>query len=774
MLRLLRPWQLWAKSKYYKPRRTPKILYQRVGTGTPKTVTRVGNTLYPFHPMQDPSNLFPAVEETMEILDAPQPETTNGNGHGHELTKLRTPVDVEINVTDRPTIIPTPIFPPLELAKKVSSGRYVGTSGSFRLELRVDVDGKRPCRLISGDFYSISGGVTTYFGSFKSGAVTLVWTSTSVTITGTITPTWSTAYNKFRITIPRVSIITSGNPAATITFLNAANSPGSTYTCTYNSPYFRTIQLEIDYETGATIFDSYDTNSLAHGGVGRVLNTITSYAEAGIQLVRNANTNVIPVSDAGGDAVWTNAELEAAMHRHFSIVRDAPVWQTYLMACKSRHQNTSGGSTLFGIMFDYSGSYQRQGCAVFQTQVNNYYGGAGTHDANRHMLYCYVHELGHSFNLLHSWDKGRSNSLSWMNYDWRYDQANGSGSFWLNFAFQFDDGELVHMRHDNRNSVIMGGDGWNVNAGAEAPPSIDVMQPIIENHSGLNFTIKAKDTYYLGEPVVVELALRLRDLNGKEVHTSLNPNLEQTKVAIRKPNGQVVMYEGLADHFALPGTAVLTEENPSIYASTYIGFGRDGFYFDQPGFYSIKAAYRTIEGGVITSPDIKIRVKHPVTETEDAIAALYMGDQAGRLFYLLGSDGDHLEEGNEALRTVIEKYPKHPLSSYAALALGVNASRDFKTVNADKTVTVRPSDPLTAGQMISKVFEDTRKGEGVDNITLNYAMRRKAAAELKSGATDTAKDTLDTMRNYFEKQNLKPHVMDRVEEQIASTLASPE
>ena len=49
---------------------------------------------------------------------------------------------------------------------------------------------------------------------------------------------------------------------------------------------------------------------------------------------------------------------------------------------------------------------------------------------------------GTRFNFLHSWDKSRPNSLSWMNYDWRYDQRNGADSFWANFRFRFDDEEL--------------------------------------------------------------------------------------------------------------------------------------------------------------------------------------------------------------------------------------------------------------------------------------------------------------------------------------------
>ena len=48
----------------------------------------------------------------------------------------------------------------------------------------------------------------------------------------------------------------------------------------------------------------------------------------------------------------------------------------------------------------------------------------------RQFLYTWVHEAGHAFNFLHSWDKGRPDALSWMNYDWRYDQRNGADTFW--------------------------------------------------------------------------------------------------------------------------------------------------------------------------------------------------------------------------------------------------------------------------------------------------------------------------------------------------------
>jgi len=665
----------------------------------------------------------------------------------------------------KPIPIPKPIFP-----KNSVSGRYRGTVGSFQLELRIDIDGNRPCNLASGDFYQLSGAVKSYFGSLKSGPLAVTWSSASVTISGTVSTTWSTAYKVITITIPRTSIF-AARAAATITFSTSGGATGGTYVCAFESVHFRTISLEMDYENGTALFGSYDTATLPHGGSARVLDTVSAYAEAGVQMVKTAGTDIVPTADAGSNAIWTNAELEASMHQHFSSVVDSPQWQTYLLACESKHEMTSGGSTLFGIMFDYSGTSQRQGCAVFQSQINSYYGGAGSNDANRHTLYCYVHEIGHSFNLLHSWDKGRANSLSWMNYDWKYDQANGAGSYWANFAFQFDDLELVHIRHDYRSSVIMGGDNWATNSGlGTGEARLDITRAMIENRSGLELELSAKTAFSMGEPVVVGLKLKLRDLNGKAVNARLHPNFDFTRVAIKKPNGAIVTYEPLAEHLCRPNMVNLTSGNPSISESAYIGYGKDGFYFDQPGTYILKAAYHTAEGDIITSADVRIRIKSPLSVEEDAIADLYLGEEQGRLFYLLGSDAAHLQKGNDAFSTVLQQYAAHPLSVYAALVQGVNAARDFKMIGADKKITVRKQDPKRSNELIEKVFKMTSKGQGVDTITLSYAMRRAAASQISSGDKAAAKKTMDSLKLFAGKQNLATHELNLLNMQIDRVL----
>ena len=77
-------------------------------------------------------------------------------------------------------------------------------------------------------------------------------------------------------------------------------------------------------------FTSYHTGSLPSGGPARTLSVITAYAEAGVQLLSTGATNVISTTEAGTNSAWSDAELHAAMVRHFSRWRDLPQWAVWL------------------------------------------------------------------------------------------------------------------------------------------------------------------------------------------------------------------------------------------------------------------------------------------------------------------------------------------------------------------------------------------------------------------------------------------------------------
>jgi hypothetical protein len=291
----------------------------------------------------------------------------------------------------------------------------------------------------------------------------------------------------------------------------------------------------------------------------------------------------------------------------------------------------------------------------------------------------------------------------------------------------------------------------------------------IEDQSGLALVIKLpRESYALGEPVVIELKLSTTDLRGKRVHTYLHPNDSFLEIAIRQPSGRILRYRPLIEHCVdEEKTDRLGGEKLAVYDSAFIGYGKDGFYFDQPGVYHLRAAYSALDGSKVVSPMVSLRIKSPVTAVESDIADLYLGNEQGQLFYLLGSDLETLKPGNDALMEVVDKYPKQPLSVYARLVMGINAERDFKLIGKNKELSLRKADPSESVKMLTNVVDSSAGEKGVDNITLNMAIRRLAAAHAKAGDVKLAVDTLDHMTEIFKKKKLNPAVLNQISEQIS-------
>jgi hypothetical protein len=634
----------------------------------------------------------------------------------------------------RPAVPSIPVIP---VAKHPVSGHYRGTLGAFQLELRVDVDRIRPMKRVSGDFYQVSGGTTNYFGSFVVNSPSVSVTATEVTVKGLGSFTFSAGAPVVQVKIQRRRVFQPQAPA-TVQFFTTGGSPGATYTCAFESIYFRTVRIETDRVSDLTtpVFSSYNTGSLPSGGPARNLSVVSAYAEAGIQMIPTSGSNVINVGEAGAGAKWSNAELHASMQKHFTLWKDLEQWAVWLLAAQLHDY----GSGLYGIMFDQQGK-QRQGCAVFHAGI-----GGTSADKLRLQLYTYVHELGHCFNLLHSWQKQYAtppvpncpSSLSWMNYPWNY-PGGGAPTFWSNFPFQFDNEEVIHLRHAFRNNIIMGGSNFTVGAALGR----EVMADPVRDESGLTLSISTHQrSFALGEPVVLQIALGTTDSRGRRVHTWLHPNCGMVKVVIRKPSGEVVAYEPLIDHLVGERESIIGRDE-SVRDSAYIGFGKGGFYFDQPGHYRIRAAYAALDGSEVLSEIITVRVRYPVTAADESLADLFMGEDQGTLLYLLGSDDESLKRGNDAFDEVLEKHAKHPMANYARLVKGVNASRNFKTVTEENEnrLVVRQAQLDESAKLLSAAA-DSRV---LDPVTTQMTLTNLAEVQTSAGDEAAAKKTLATL-----------------------------
>ena len=143
------------------------------------------------------------------------------------------------------------------------------------------------------------------------------------------------------------------------------------------------------------------------------------------------------------------------------------------------HYENEPGFVTFGIMFDSIGPFHRNGTAVFNQSIEDFYP-ANTPQRNetiaRHKFRTLVHEVGHAFNLAHSWQKqhpagtpwssrltDEPNALSFMNYPRKV--TGGASAYWEHFRFRFSDQELLFLRHAPDAFVAMGGESWFVNHG---------------------------------------------------------------------------------------------------------------------------------------------------------------------------------------------------------------------------------------------------------------------------------------------------------------------
>ncbi len=625
---------------------------------------------------------------------------------------------------------------PIPILKRKVYGRYRSTGTPYQVELRVDVDGPSPTMRISADYYAISGATVSYFGSMRVDAPIVSITASHVVIKGIGRYTWAAGAPRVKVTIPRVPF-TAAPAAATMQHIQPSGSPGATYICRYLGPGFRAMLFEQDcQDTVPSPFTSYNTGSLPSGGPARTLSVVTAFAEAGVQVLTTGANNVISTAEAGANSAWSDAELHAAMIRHFSRWREVPQWAVWLFHARLHDLGTG----LYGIMFDQQGK-QRQGCAVFYAGI-----GGTTADARRLQAYTCVHELGHCFNLLHSWQKSlatppqpnRPASPSWMNYPWRF--PGGAGAFWSAFPFRFDAPELVHIRHGFQKDVIMGGNPFGTGSALE---DLESWREPVEDRSGLRLELEAPTSFAFGAPVTVEVKLTSADPRGIQVTKHLRPRNGNVEIAIAQPDGRVVEYEPLLHHcMSDEDTIALGGEQRSYADRAFIHYGKQGFYFESPGTYRLRARYTAPDGSVVVSDTTAIRVRPPATAEDVEVADLLFGDEQGTLMYLVGSDFDGLRRGNEALTQVWSEHPDHPLADVARLIQGVNAAREFKQIEADDTVTVRKPDVDSAVGLLAPVLDLTavrktvaKKKEEMDKTT---AVARQLRTEIAPAQSDPA------------------------------------
>ncbi|HET9219530.1 MAG TPA: hypothetical protein VFR18_21280, partial [Terriglobia bacterium] len=569
-------------------------------------------------------------------------------------------------------------------------------------DLRVDVDGHFPQMRASGRIAGLlvaeanwianvaKTGTNTYEGPiwYKEGNVALI------------------PYTKVKIQVSRTAF---GPTSATATF-TGAGSKVRVYK--YKSRYFRQVNLEFDCAQGVTATLSYVTNSHPNRPAGLPAENLTIanvFRRMGFEVSISAGNNVIPIAAAGVDAKWSDSEMHDAMQVHWSKFINAPQWALWTLFA-SLHET---GTSLGGIMFDDIGPNHRQGTSLF---VDSFIKNAPPGDAapaawvQRMIFWTACHEMGHAFNLAHSWQKALGTpwiplaneplARSFMNYP--YAVPGGQVGFFSDFMFRFSNQELLFVRHAPFKFVQQGNADWfdhhgfrEMRVSAEPKLKLDIETP------------RASSDFEFLEPVVVHLKLKNVSDQPQLVDDKILTMTERMTVVIKKqgkPARQLLSYA----QRCWQEKQIVLEPGREISDSLFLSVGRNGWDVAEPGNYYIQVTLHLEEEDIVSTP-LLIRVRPAKGYEEELIAQDFFTDAVGRVLTFDGSEV--LDSANEALVKVVQELPDSSAAIHARVALAAPKAVNSKHVEVDgDVITIRES-PSQAGEArkLLSVLTDKRK-----------------------------------------------------------------
>jgi hypothetical protein len=685
------------------------------------------------------------------------------------------------------------------------SDRYDGEMslpqpGRFLLEMRVDVDeavtNSPVMNRVSGDFYqafqtTLPGQppriAKTYIESWIVDLPQVTWSSDHVDIEGSVR-FWTGTHAATTVAI-RLAWDNSLQTRTALVTLTESGGVQRSFTCRRSAECFRSLELEmavcssVNAEPKRPSYDTRWHDNRPANLPGRVLSIESAYLETGVEVSIDANVTVVEDS-APQFRAWTVAELHDAMEGHFSRVRGQwPNWALWGLMAGS-YEDTAVGGIMFDAAAANGGSAgsgtepERRGFTVFRghSWFNDLVAGPPQNQAQaaaaRQFLYTWVHEAGHAFNFLHSWDKGRPDSLSWMNYDWRYDRRNGDDSFWKRFAFRFDDDELIHLRHGNRASVIMGGDPWSSGSHLEAP---NLAMSQIEGEAPLEVLIRAEPYFEFMEPVLLEVRLRnLLPDAPVTIDKRLAPEYGGVIVYIQQPDGHIEKYDPVACAVGTPKSVTLAPSTPEqqgddcFSRDIFITYGANGFHFDRPGEYRIRAVYQGHGDLLVPSNTLRIRIGAPLSHDANRIAQDYFSDQVGLSLYLQGSRSPFLTKGVDVLQDLVDRYKPSMLGAKIATALANGVSQPFfrittKDGGSPKVVMAAQADPKEALKLTARPLELLRESnDKLRNLAYARVVRRRAEYFAAAGTPEKAKGELSELQRDLASRGANPPVIQGI------------
>ena len=547
----------------------------------------------------------------------------------------------------------------------------------------------------------------------------------------------------------------------------------------FQSRYFDPMEFEVDrVENAGPAITRYQTNAHPNHPAdlpAETLSLASVYEQAGFGVDLSVEPGAIPLMEAGADGSWSDSEMHNAMITYWSRFADRPQWALWVLYA-GQHEM---GETLGGVMFDDIGDNHRQGTAVFTDSfISTPPPGdpAPAEWADRMQFWTAIHEMGHAFNLAHSWQKGlvtpmgdpwmplgnRPEARSFMNYP--FNVKGGVEAFFDDFRFRFTEEELLFMRHAPRRFVQMGHSDWFENHGFEEPPepggSTDWQLQLRPN--------REVNIYDFLEPVLLELKLTNIGPEPRAVDQYMLAFAHNMTVFVQREGSPLRRWQNMISRCYQPVDTFLASGD-SLYGCHNVSCSASGWLIDEPGFYKVQASLE-LEGRLVVSNILRLYVAPPARPEENRLAPDYFSEDVGRALVFQGAPA--LPRAMSTLHDLAARCPDNPAALHANLALSAPDLRDYKvldTSGADRLQVrchrARPGDvaPLQEDTLISCA---SRAADTFGHIAYFRALEELADAHARNGDTQGAKRVLQSALGTMKQRSIPGSVIRRTEERL--------
>ena len=472
---------------------------------------------------------------------------------------------------------------------------------------------------------------------------------------------------------------------------------------------------------------NYDTHSHPSRPASlpsEMLSIETVYRRSGFD-VTVGTPGVVPAGDAGPNSTWSNTEMHDAMRTYWSRFAGTAQWALWVFFAPMHDDGTSLG----GIMFDSIGPQHRQGTSIF---TNSFISQAPANEqakaawVNRMQFWCAIHEMGHSFNLAHSWQKslGQSwipladeeNVRSFMNYP--YNVPGGQTAFFSDFAYRFSEQELLFMRHAPERFVEQGNASWFDNHAfrqAETSPEPKLRLELRVNRNTATFEFL--------EPCVVEVKLTNISDGPLLVGERVLSDTDHLVVIVKRDGDAAKRWQPFAQYCWKESNVVLESGN-SRYDSLFVGAGSGGWLLAEPGWYTIQVALK-LDDEELVSNRLRVRVTPPQGYDDAYLAQDFFNEDVGSA---MAFDGSRVLDGaNAVMQEVVDRFPDRAVANHALVTLRRPQLRQGKVMSMPTGLQVPLESAAQAGAYVSLTKSDLdAAARGMSDALLK---RPAAAAE---------------------------------------------